>query len=96
MALAVTTQNVLCAHEDLVSRLLQSGSSYESISRFLTVVCGQVRGLSTRSLRRFCSERGLRHRGFLEDITLDRIVNILLGVWATPMVDGPSTGCFGR
>ena len=39
MALAVTTQSVLCAHEDLVSRLLQSGSSYESISRFLTVVC---------------------------------------------------------
>ena len=79
MALAVTTQSVLSTHEDLVSRLVQGGSSYESISRFLTVVCGpQVRGLSSRSIRRFCSQRGLRHRGFLDDATLDRIINNLI------------------
>lgn len=75
----MTSWSYLSHHEDLVCRLLQDGRSYDCISCFLTAFCGrQVRGLSSRSVRRFCSERGLRLRGRLDDATLDRIISALI------------------
>ena len=60
-------------------RLLQDGRSYDSISQFLAAFYGQqVRGTSSRTVRRFSAAMGLRRRGLLDDSTLDRIVSTLI------------------
>ena len=43
-------------------QLLSEGRTYEEVSGYITSQTGYRRGLSPRSLRRYCNTRGLRNR----------------------------------
>lgn len=48
--------------------------SYESVSDELRRTNPSMRGLSSRSIRRFCAERGIRATSRLNDAQLDKVV----------------------
>ena len=53
-------------------------SSYEDISLYLCNLTGESHGFAPRSIRRFCSARGIRCRGELDDSSLDNVVSCLV------------------
>ena len=61
------------AYEGLIVQLLSEGRTYEEASMYINTLVGYRRGLSSRSLRRFCDSRGLRNRP-LNRAQLDSIV----------------------
>jgi hypothetical protein len=60
-------------YEGLIVQLLSEGRTYEEASMYINTLVGYRRGLSSRSLRRFCDSRGLRNRP-LNRAQLDSIV----------------------
>ena len=61
--------------ESEIRQIVEDGESHEQISRFLRTVLPSQRGLSSRSVRRFCSLRGIRYRRGLTSAELDHIVS---------------------
>ena len=66
-------------HEETILNLISHRLSYEEISRYLIQLTGQSHGFSSRNIRRFCSSRGVRYRGDVDDAGLDAIVRNLVG-----------------
>lgn len=66
--------------ESIILTLISGGSTYEEISSHLITLAGQSRGLSSRSLRRFCSERGIRRRSGIDDARLEAITTIAIAL----------------
>ena len=67
--------SVMNDYEEEIAERVERGETYENISRFLQHVLPHSRGLSPRSVRRFCSERGIRFRSGLNDSELDEVVS---------------------
>lgn len=63
------------AHEAEIRSFVVSGESYQRISRHLKELYPNRRGLSARSVRRFCSDHGIARRNSLTDYELDQIVS---------------------
>ena len=61
--------------ESEIRQRVEDGQTHERISRFLRTVLPSQRGLSSRSVRRFCSLRGIRYRSGLTNAELDHIVS---------------------
>ena len=62
-------------------RVVHRGDSLLSVSRHLQRMFPGVTGLSVRSVRRFCSSRGIHHRSNLGDCELDAVVrSVVLNV----------------
>ena len=61
--------------EDEIRQRVEEGQTHNQISQFLQTVLPSQRGLSSRSVRRFCAERGIRYRSGLSDTQLDHIVS---------------------
>ena len=72
---AATMASVMNDYEEEIAERVERGETYENISRFLQHVLPHSRGLSPRSVRRFCSERGIRFRSGLNDSELDEVVS---------------------
>ncbi len=62
--------------ESTIRTLFGQGLSYERISEYIQGVTGRSRGFSTRSVRRFCQERGMMVRSTLCDVDLDHSVSL--------------------
>ena len=62
---AATMASVMNDYEEEIAERVERGETYVNISRFLQHVLPHSRGLSPRSVRRFCSERGIRFRSNL-------------------------------
>ena len=72
---AATMASVMNNYEVEIAERVGRRETYENISWFLQHVLPHSRGLSTRSVRRFCSERGNRYRSGLNDSELDKVVS---------------------
>ena len=63
----------------LVERRIKSGAKYKTIVEELKRLFPGVRGISVRSLKRFCSSCGLHARSFCNDQILDILVAFGIG-----------------
>ena len=63
------------AHEAEIRSFIESGESYQRISRHFKELYPSRRGFSARSVRRFCSDHGITRRNSLTDYQLDQIVS---------------------
>ena len=68
----------LQVYEQTILTLLSKGSCYDDISEYLRGATGVTRGLSARSVRRFCSSRGARVRSLVDQPYLDLIVRSIV------------------
>jgi len=50
---------VFLAYQQTIVQLLSEGRTYEEVSSYLTEQTGRSSGLSSRSLRRYCTTRGI-------------------------------------
>ena len=66
--------DVLAANEDEIRRRILRGNTYKQVSQYLHSASNSIRGLSARSVRRFCRSRGIRYRCNLSDGELDSVV----------------------
>ena len=72
MAMALAT---LPGIEDVLKqKIIVERRSYESVSEQLRTANPSMRGLSSRSIRRFCVEHGIHATSRLTDSHLDRVV----------------------
>ena len=55
--------------------MVRNGYTYGDISYYLQTMLPFQRGLSARSVRRFCAARGIRYRSHIDAPTLDRFVH---------------------
>ena len=60
--------------ERSIADSVAAGATYEVISMSLQWRYPSQRGLSARSVRRFCAEEGIHYRSHLSDGQLDRLV----------------------
>lgn len=60
--------------EWLSNKIVVERRSYECVSRELQQLYPNLRGLSSRTVRRFCNGRGIRATSQLTDSQLDRVV----------------------
>ena len=67
------------AFEPTIALLFTQGCDYERISSYLQGVAAGRYGFSTGSVRRFCSNRGMRIRHNLSDLQLDQVVRFFVG-----------------
>lgn len=58
----------------MVQKIIAEKQSYEYVSKELQELYPNVRGLSSRSVRRFCSRHGIHATSHLTDSQLDRVV----------------------
>ena len=65
--------------EPTIALLFTQGCDYDSISLYLQEVAAGRRGFSTRSVRRLCSNRGMRIRHNLSGLQLDQVVRLFVG-----------------
>ena len=65
--------------EPTITLLFTQGCDYDSISLYLQEVAAGRRGFSTRSVRRLCSNRGMRIRHNLSGLQLDQVVRLFVG-----------------
>ena len=63
-------------YEDEIRRMVGCGWTHEEISQYLVAEMPFFRGLSSRSVRRFCLSRGIHYRSRLNASSLDRIVHL--------------------
>ena len=59
---------------DIRWKVVHQGHSLRSVSRHLQAMFPGVRGLSIRSVRQFCSSKGIRQRTTMTDWELDELV----------------------
>ena len=64
------------SEEEIRWRVVHHGDSLRSVSRHLQGLFPGVRGLSVRSVRRFCSSRGIHYRSNIGDRKLDELVRL--------------------
>jgi hypothetical protein len=68
----------MAALEELVSLeriiLLLQSHTFEEVSQILQHDFPDIRGLSVKSLKRFCQRHGIKKRGLVSDNELDEIV----------------------
>ena len=62
-------------YENEIRRMVRQGHTHEQISRYLKRAMPSSPGLSSRSVRRFCSSRGIHYRSRLDSASLDRVVH---------------------
>ena len=62
-------------HEIEIRQMVREGRTYQEISRYLNTLMPATRGLSSRSVRRFCHSRGIHYRSYLSESSLDRIIH---------------------
>ena len=55
--------------------MVRAGHTHRQISQYLQAAMPGVRGLSSRSVRRFCFRRGIHYRSRLSTASLDRLVH---------------------
>ena len=58
----------------LAQKIITERRSYAHVSKELQELCPHLRGLSSRSIRRFCSNNGIHATSRLTDSQLDRVV----------------------
>ena len=64
-------------HENFIREFLgKKESTFEELSEYLQATYPGVRGFSCRSIKRFCSERGIKRRGMVCDEGLDNAVGL--------------------
>ena len=63
-------------NRDEIAIAVAAGVTHHSISVALQRRYPNQRGLSSRSVRRFCSREGIHYRSFLSDVNLDRVIQI--------------------
>ena len=61
--------------ESEIRQRVADGQTHEQISSFLRAVFSSQRGLSSRSVRRFCAMSGIRYRSGLTNAELDNVVS---------------------
>ena len=64
--------DLLLCYKREIATLVREGCTYFEVSSLLISRHPGVRGLSERSIRRFCSKNGIRYRSGLTDARLDR------------------------
>ena len=70
---------VFLAYQQTIVQLLLEGCTYKEVSSYLTEQTGRSSGLSSRSLRRYCTTRGIwGNRGRVTQEHLDRTVHIFV------------------
>ena len=69
---------VLELFEETVFFLFRRGWTYSQISTCLQRMTGCTRGLSCRSVRRFCHQRGMLIRSTLGDMELDQCIQLFV------------------
>jgi len=60
--------------EGEVRTLVERGETHDQISHHLKQIYPNRRGISARSVRRFCSQRDIRQRNEMNDDELDRVI----------------------
>jgi len=60
--------------EEEVRKLVERGETHDQISHHLKQIYPNRRGISARSVRRFCSQRDIRQRNEMNDDELDRVI----------------------
>ena len=66
--------DILDGWEEEIRRRILRGDTLRNVSLFLQSALPGVRGLSIRSVRRFCQERRIHYRSHLRDDELDEVV----------------------
>ena len=62
-------------YKDEMARIVSEGDSYYAVSQYLGRAMPSRRGLSARSVRQFCSSRGIHYRSRLDSPSLDRTIH---------------------
>lgn len=66
-------------HEDIIRDLISQGWTYDQISDHLSSLTGESRGLSARSLRRYCADRCIGRRSMcIDDVELERVLLVAI------------------
>ena len=60
--------------ESEIDGMVRVGFTHEEISQYLRIILPSQRGLSARSVRRFCAARGIRFRSLLDTASLDCLI----------------------
>ena len=71
-------QSDLQVYEGVIVQLISEGWSYDEVSEYRKTMVGDTRGMSSRTLRRYCAQRGIRRRGTVDQDQLDRIVRFFV------------------
>ena len=77
------------SEREIHCRVVHRGDSLSSVSRHLQRIFPGITGLSVRSVRRFCSCRGI-YRSNISDPELDVVVRL---IWAIRTADGRFKVC---
>ena len=67
--------DVLAAFEGTIRQRIHCCDTYRQVSQYLRTASNSIRGLSARSVRRFCRLRGIHYRSNLSEDELDAIVH---------------------
>ena len=66
--------DILDAFKDAIRSQVCSGDTHEEVSCYLQAMFVGTRGLSARSVRRFCSSRRIHYGSNMEERELDEVV----------------------
>lgn len=66
--------DILDAFEDVIRSRVRRGDTHEEVSRYLRALFTDTRGLSARSVRRFCSLRRIHYGSNIGERELDEVV----------------------
>ena len=69
-----TMESISGIEDWLVQKIISEQQSYEHVSKELQEIYPNLRGLSSRSIRRFCENNGIHATSRLTDSQLDRVV----------------------
>ena len=70
-----TLETLPCIHALILKRVQEERKSYKQISEELKGLYPGVRGLSVRSVRRYCDRYNIHTTSLLSDDDLDRVVS---------------------
>ena len=66
--------------EDVIETLISEGWTYKQISEYLSDLNGDSRGLSARTVRRYCADWGMGHRrNCIDRPELERVLVVAIG-----------------
>ena len=82
--------------EDFIKKVIIERKSYKSVSEELRVANPSMRGLSSRSIRRFCTEHGIHATSRLTDSHLDRVVATSVAKVGHPMPPNTVFSCLTK
>ena len=76
VAMAMAEVVLAGSEEEIRWRVVHRGDSLRSVSRHLQGLFPGIRGLSVKSVRRFCSSRGIHYKSNIGDRELDEFVRL--------------------